>query len=49
MIYVDYTGSVNISHQYSAVEDGYEGGDPIGYGATEQEATNDLLDKLNSD
>jgi hypothetical protein len=28
---------------WSAVLDNYEGGDPVGFGATEQEAINDLL------
>ena len=28
---------------WSAVRDGYDGGDPIGYGATEAEAIADLI------
>lgn len=32
---------------WSAVTDNYEGGDPIGYGATEQEAIADLQEQLN--
>ena len=31
---------------YRATFDGYEPGDVMGYGATEQEAINDLLDQL---
>lgn len=31
---------------WSAVADGYEPGDPIGYGKTEQDAIDDLLEKL---
>ena len=31
---------------WQAVEDGYDEGDRVGYGATEQAAINDLLDQL---
>lgn len=31
---------------WSATLDGYEGGDPIGYGATREAAQADLLEKL---
>ncbi len=31
---------------WSATFDGYEGGDPIGYGRTEQDAINDLIDQV---
>lgn len=31
---------------YSAVEDGYEPGDPIGYGATEADAIADLMEQV---
>lgn len=31
---------------WSAVTDGYEGGDPIGYGRTEAEAIADLREQL---
>jgi hypothetical protein len=31
---------------WEAVDDNYEAGCPIGYGATEQEAINDLLSQL---
>lgn len=30
---------------WNAYRDGYDAGDPIGYGATEREAIEDLLDK----
>lgn len=33
------------SHDWSAVYDSYEGGNPIGHGATEQEAIADLLEQ----
>jgi len=31
---------------WTATQDGYEPGDPIGYGRTQQEAIDDLLDQL---
>ena len=31
-------------YDWSAVRDGYDEGDPIGYGSTEQEAINELLE-----
>jgi hypothetical protein len=34
------------SFDWSAVEDGYEPGRPIGYGKTEAEAVSDLRDQL---
>lgn len=34
---------------WSAVTDNYEGGDPIGYGSTEQEAINDLITQVEGD
>jgi hypothetical protein len=34
------------SFDWSAVGDSYEPEDPIGYGATEEEAVNDLLEQL---
>jgi hypothetical protein len=33
-------------HDWEAVTDNYEGGDPIGYGETEAEAIFDLIDQL---
>ena len=33
------------SHDWSACREGYEPGDPLGYGATEREAINNLLDE----
>ena len=33
------------NHDWEAYYDGWDIGDPIGYGATEQEAINDLKDK----
>jgi len=41
-----YTGSLNPSHAWSAMEEGYDPGDPVGYGPTEQEAIDDLIDQL---
>ena len=41
-----FTGSLSPSHEWSAIEQGYDAGDPIGYGPTEQAAINDLLDQL---
>lgn len=34
------------TRDWSAVTDNYEGGDPIGYGATEAEAIADLMEWL---
>lgn len=34
------------NYDWSATLDGYEGGDPIGYGKTEQEAIDDLKELL---
>lgn len=34
------------SNDWSAVFDGYEGGDPIGWGATEKEAIQDLIEQV---
>ena len=31
---------------WQAVEEGYDEGDPVGYGATEAAAINDVLDQL---
>lgn len=31
---------------WSAITDDYDGGDPIGYGVTEEAAIDDLLDQL---
>ena len=36
----------NRNFDWSAVTDNYEPNDPIGYGKTEREAINDLLDLL---
>jgi hypothetical protein len=41
-----YTGSLSPSHEWSATEEDYEAGDPIGYGPTEQDAIDDLLNQL---
>ena len=40
------TGSISTGYAWSAVEVGYDKGDPIGYGSTEQEAIDELLDQL---
>ncbi len=34
------------SFDWTAVDDNYEPGQPIGYGETEQDAINDLIDQL---
>ncbi len=44
-----FTGSLNPSHEWSAIEQDYEGGDPIGYGSTEQAAIEALLDQLDEE
>lgn len=36
------------SFDYAATSDGYEPGDPIGYGATRDEAAQDLIDQLSA-
>lgn len=38
--------SISREFDWSARLDSYEGGDPIGYGATEKEAIADLLDQM---
>lgn len=35
--------------EWSAVTENYEGGDPIGYGPIEEEAIEDLLEKLEAE
>jgi hypothetical protein len=40
------TGAVHAGYAWSAIEAGYDKGDPVGYGATEQEAIADLNDQL---
>ena len=40
------TGSISTGYAWQAVEEGYDEGDPVGYGATEAAAINDLLDQL---
>lgn len=37
------------SMDWSAARDGYEPGDPIGYGATEEEAIEDLMERESED
>jgi hypothetical protein len=37
--------SPNRDHEWVATRDSYEGGDPIGYGATPEDAHADLLDE----
>lgn len=34
------------THDWSATFDGYEPGDPVGYGETEDEAKNDLMEQM---
>ncbi|CAB4240940.1 hypothetical protein UFOVP56_37 [uncultured Caudovirales phage] len=38
-----YTGSLDKNREWSATESGYEPGDAIGYGPTEQDAINELI------
>ena len=45
-ITTDPTGSISTGYAWSATETGYDRGDPIGYGATEQEAIDDLIGQL---
>jgi hypothetical protein len=36
----------SVEYDWSAIDDNYDGGDPIGFGATEQAAIDDLLDQF---
>jgi len=41
-----YTGSLSPNHEWSATLEGYEPGDAIGRGASEEQAISDLAEQL---